>query len=231
MEDEKKTPGAEGALTQEEIDNLVKEKAQLAQDKANLVNEIKGLREKNQLTEKEKADLATKVDELSKLATPGEQDDIKTVAERVTNEILSKREKEVRDSAFKTAIEEFKKSNPEYSDSNDPAGIKFSTLLGKVNTYNLDLFKTKEQFTQLFGEANMILNPKRVVEDDDEGYGEGIQTPSSGAKQPKVVENTTLSPKEEKLVNGNFYKGDKEKFLKDKAKKPDFIESLLEYVR
>lgn len=213
-------------LSKEEYEKLVQTQASLAQDKANLVNEIKELRSKNQLTEQEKTDLAKKVDELKNLVSPNDAQEIRSLTEKVVSELMSKKDIEERDNNLKEAEEEFKLEHPEFKEDNDPGGLRFKALKNKVQTFNLGLFKTKTQFKQLFNEARVILTPSKK---DDETESEVVNF--GGSPKPRVVENITLTPQELKLVNGSYYQGDKEKFLKDKEKRPDYVRSLLEWVR
>lgn len=223
---EPKTPeGEQVTLSKKEYDELVLSKATLAQDKANLVNEIKELRQKNTLTSEEKATLENKLKELESMATSEDKEDIQTVAQKVVTQLMTEKEKKEREATFNTSLEEFKASNPEFSEVNDPAGLKLSAFMKRLSRYNLDMFKTKSDLVNLFEEVGNSLNPKPKEEDESEP-----DLPPSTIGKPKVVEKVILTDKESKLVNGSYYKGDKEKFLKDKAKKPDFIAQLLQYV-
>lgn len=224
-------PDGEGeiiTLSIEEHKKLVEANANLTQDKVNLVNEIKELREKKQLTDSEKAELAQKLETLEssrKTGNPVEADEVKTVAEQVVSQILSKKEAENREMTLKIAREKFLQENPQFSEENDEGGIKKAAFDRKLAMFNIDKLKTESEFLSVFNDVNRLLGSSKP-EDEREN---NIPPSTDGAGKPKTVDIHELSSKEIKVIN-QFLDGDKEKYIKMKAKRPDYIASLLQHI-
>lgn len=215
-------------LSEEKFNKLVKSQADLTQTKSNLVSEIQELREKKQLTEDEKAELITKVTELEagKSEEKIETEDVKTVAEEVVNKIFSKREAESREDSMRKAMESFMKSNPEFSSENDEGGLKKSAFEKKLVIFNTDNCKSQEDFLSVFNDTNRLLGGTvKSVED----VNNNIPAAIGETGKPKEVEIHELDPKELKVIN-RFMEGDKEKYLKIKSKRPDYVASLFQYI-
>jgi len=221
-------PGDEGevvTLSKEEHNKLVEENANLTQDKSNLVGEITELREKKQLTEDEKAELTTKVEELEKSGDAGtkvETDEVKTVAEEVVSKILSQNEAKIRKETLQKAMDKFVQENPQFSKENDEGGLKKSAFDKKLTMFNLDNLKTEDEFLIAFKDANSLLGGKPVEEQPENNIPAATDTGNA----PDPIDIHELSAKEVKIVN-DFMEGDKEKYIKIKAKRPDYVASLL----
>jgi len=227
-------------MTEEEIaqlkaekDALVEELAQSNQAKANLVSEVKDLREKKQLTESEKEQLAKKVKELEDLKNidPSELNahTVEEIISRKLNETLSSQNKANVEKNQRIALDKFKKLHPEFQDANDEGGIKFNILEKELATFNVGNAQTVEDFESIFEKARLLVtkedsNKKQIIAP----YSHTPQTESKTV--PTVDETEKLSPAEQRMVDNSFA-GDVSKYLAVKAKRPDYIETLLRYAR
>ena len=220
-------------LSKEEHTKLVEELAQKNQATSNLVSEIKELREKKQLTENEKAALEAKIKDLSDLSKANPEDltpqKIDALINQRLDESLSKKEKESRVENRVSALARFKELNKEFSEANDPGGLKMSALDKKLSMFNMDNPKSPEDFYTVFENARLLLKK-------EEGKPDTIQNPyahSSSSETQKVsVDNLddTLTSQEMKIIERTFG-GDKKRYLEQKLKRPDYVETLLKYAR
>ena len=220
-------------LPKAEHTKLVEELAQKNQATANLVSEIKELREKKQLTETEKAALEAKIKDLSDLskANPEELTPVKIDAliNQRLDETLSKKDKESRIESRNSALKKFKELNKEFSESNDVGGLKMSAFERKLSMFNMDSPKSTEDFYTVFENARLLLKK-------EEGKTDTIQnpyshTPSNETPTIKVDNlNDNLTAVEQKIIDRTFG-GDKKRYLEQRLKRPDYVETLLKYAR
>jgi len=213
-------------LSKEEHKKLVEEKASLSQDKSNLVNEIKEIREKKSLSEEQVKELTSKVEELKSMAGDNSNIDVKELAEKTVKEFYKKQQTEARESAKQDAMSKFLSDNPEFSPENDELGLKKSAFEKKLGKFNLSNLSKEEDFISVYNDALSLMGSKKVVEDNSNPMD--IQ-PSSNAN-PAEAKIDSLNAKELKVID-QFMGGDKEAFLKKKAKHPDFIDSLMTSVK
>ena len=216
MEDEKVV------LTKAEHQELVEKLANETQAKANLVNEVKELREKKQLSESEVAELKVKNQELEAL-NKGENPEVDV--EKVVETILTKKAIEDTKKTQENIKAKFRETHKEFHPDNDAGSIKlgvFERVVGRFNTSDL----SNEEYSKVLEDAYALMN-KETKEPNTPGnnYSEK-NTPSN----PPVSDDNVLTPKEEKLIASTFG-GDRERYLKQKAKRPDYIEQLLTYAR
>jgi hypothetical protein len=189
------------------------------EDKKSLLEEVKKLRTER-ATYKELLDAKMKQEEESK------QGEGKTDVEIAVEGVL--REKELsRAKANKiAALAKFVTENKEFSEDNDPAGIKRRALETKFSAFNTDGLIEVEDFVSVIKDAHSLLvgvdkqpeftrvNPYSNSSPDKSGAGDGLKK---------------LSESEQKLCKEFGYS--EEKLLNLKNKRPDFLEDLLSYVR
>lgn len=231
---ENKTPNPEMeevTLKKSEYEDIVN-KLKISEDvKSNLVSEIKELREKKQLSDTEKETLAAK---LKQLETPTVNPDditpdkISEVISRSLDERFSAREKVDVSAKKESALKQFRNSHKEFHVQNDEAGIKFSAFEKQLSRFNLDFIKNEQDFVNAFEDAYILLNKKQkeVVDNPENPYS---ATPHEVGSAPVVVEDSKLTPKELKIIESTFG-GDKKRYLDQRAKRPDYVAKLLNYV-
>ncbi len=202
--------GEEVKLTKEEFDKLVNSSAESKQALANVVNEIKEMRTLN-------ADLKKKVEEAPESTT-----DIQKAVEQE----LARREKDSIQSIYAQATEGFLAAHPEFSQENDPGGIKLTAFQKSLGRISLNGLKTKEQFDEALSDALSLMERKTNLDSNI------VLPPSSKGNPalPRVASSYHLPPAEEKLVKAHF-NGDVEKYLVAKAKRPAYFEELLQWAR
>ncbi len=228
-----KVPEESVSLPKAEYDKLVEELAQKNQAVSNLTNEVIELRGKKQLTETEKATLEAKLKELNDLKNlkPGEisPESINSIINQKLEETFSKKEHEDRLKNRDSAIQNFKNSNKEFSEANDVGGLKFSAFQKKLSMFNMDNQKSVEDFKNVFDNALLLLKRDGVVKDTVQNpYS---HTPSNEAPKPPVDNlDDNLTMVEQKIIDKTFG-GDKKRYLEQKRKRPDYVETLLKYAR
>ena len=227
MSEEKKpeevTP-TEGELKVEpevtpEADKSVEEIASLKADKNNLVEEVKDMRVNNRKL-KEQVELLTKEPEPTP-APDTDEDKTKDIVRTVLKEDKALRAKGNQTAAFKKFISE----NKEFSEDNDPTGLKREALETKLKRFNQEGLESIEDFHSVIEDANALLggntSSKATV----------VETTSTPvpSNDPIPQPSKDLNPKEEKLIESIGW--DKDKYLKTRAKRPDYVEDLLAEIR
>lgn len=202
--------GEEVKLTKEEFDELVKASAESKQALTNVVNEIKEMRQIN-------ADLKKKVEESEVPPTD---------VQKAVEQELAKREKTTVEELYKQVSEGFLTAHPEFSQEQDPGGVKLSAFQKALGRINLIGIKTKEGFEEAFSDAIGLMERKY----NPETVKDLPPSPKGGGALPRVAPNHNLPSAEEKLVKSHFG-GNVEEYLKAKAKKPAYFEELLKWAR
>ncbi len=207
------TDGAGGddkvVLTKKEHDEMVEALAKRKEAEARLKDEVTTLREKNR--------------ELAKSPEPtvSEEQVQKAMAEE-----FKKRDAEAAKAASEQATAEFLDSHPEFSKENDTDGSKFAAFQESLKKLNLQGVKTKEQYTQALHDALRLTNQAEPAPT----MLNFSSTPRSAYDARAIPQGSRLSAPEQKLVQRSFG-GDVEAYLKVKAKRPEYVEELLRYVR
>lgn len=186
---------------------LIEELANLRQDKSNLVAEIKTLR--------------TKKDGESVNA-----DVIKEQAKAVVAELLSENQKAETANARRLAEEKFKNTVKEFHPDNDPGGLKFDALMKKFSRFNTGELKTVDEYLEAYDEANILLNKDKIVGESYSGISYAA-TPSSSPQSILAKDDSGLSAEELRLIKSQGI--DKEKYLKMKQKRPEYVKTLLQF--
>ncbi len=193
--------GDEVKLSKEEYDKLVN-------TAASRLEELTKLREKNR--------------ELITNSQPVVQPD--EIQKAVDTE-LKKRDAETLKTVIESATNEFTAAHPEFSPENDKDGSNLAAYQKALGRMNLNGVRTKEQYMQVLEDA-LRLTEKPSNANPMNIFSSPRSVPSAQNSQPAAH----LSPVEQKLVANNF-KGDVEAYLKVKAKRPEYIEEILKYVR
>lgn len=192
-------------LTKEEHAELIEKLANETQARVNLQGEIKDLRtKKTEVPEVEPNDIEKAVNA--------------KFEERQLGEVKANQDK---------ALDKFFKAHPEFDQANDAGGLmfaKFQKNLARLNTTNAT---SAEDFESVFEDTLNLMGHK-----SDEGNAvpsKLASTPGSKAS-PDSSPTTKFEGAEAKLVEGHF-KGDGEAYLKMKAKRPAYVDTLLEFVQ
>ena len=219
------TPEPE-TVSKEQYDKLVDEHATITQDKSNLVDEIKNIRK--QKTEAEEALVAKEAETTPPAPAEGEDLNAETVAqvagETVKRILTEKAEIDARLNK-ESSLSEFKLDHKEFHPDNDPAGIKFAALEAKIKMFNLNNAQSISDFDNILTSAYALL--KKEDSSPDEEVTPQPVDPGSGGDQPVEVDSTNLTEKELRVIR-TTYDGDKEAYLKARAKRPDYVARLIE---
>lgn len=213
-----------------QYDEMVEKLADKTQTNSNLVAEIKDLREKKQLSDSEAEELRKKLE--GRVDTPADgtitPEQIAEMVADASKKILTERDNETAKQNKDAALEEFFSKNKEFHPENDEGGLKFASLEKKLARFNLTGLKTKEDFMSVFEDArNLVVG---TVKEVTPTVTPPLPPHGGGTHAAPVKEATDdkLSPKELEIIDRSFG-GDKERYLKIKAKRPDYVQTLLAY--
>lgn len=205
----------EKEITPEYVLEMEKLLAKKEEDIKSVVGELTSDRAKRQQLEAERDILKI---ELDKLKASGKKEE--TVEETVTRILSKELEKTVEQNRI-SAEEKFKNANKEFHPENDPGGLKFAAFKKKLEIFNLNGLKTEEQFSEVFNNALIIMNRKESSGDD---YTPQIEN-RDNESIIKQVNKSQLTPKEVKLIKELGWT--EERYLKQKASRPKYVENLL----
>lgn len=192
-------------MNEEEIKTLTEKAAQvdkLAQDKENLVNELKELRAKK-TQEIDPSTIEAKVNE-------------------TVEKILSEKSNSLSTEARTKSEDNFKKRFKEFQPENDPAGLKYGAFQKTLAKMNLTSAKTEDEFAELYEDAYLVLNKKSIKEGSYSANQDFV--PAMGSN-PREVDGNNLSQAELKLIKQQGITT--EAYLKSKAKHPELYSSLI----
>jgi len=230
--DENGKPISEGetvTVLKKQYDEMVEKLANESQSKVNLVNEIKELREKKQLTEAEAEDLKKQLAQRKEVPADSTVLTPERIAEITTDTLrtaLAEKEVEVAKSNREAAMATFLSRNKEFHPDNDEGGLKKSALEKKLAQFNTMGLKTEAEFLTVFEDASRLVG----IEPKSKSTGIDPNPPAPMARGAEVheVKVENLSTKELQIIERTFG-GDKERYIKIKAKRPDYVASLLQY--
>lgn len=219
-------------LPKKEYDEIVGKLADKTQSEANLVSEIKELREKKQLTEAEAEDLKKKLEQRDAIVVDTKDLTPEKIAEIAANTMKSafaERDNETAKANRTAAFTAFISKHKEFHPDNDQGGIKMAALERKVSQFNTGGLKTESDFLTVLEDASKLVGTtqaaKPIGSDPNPlapiGTREGTYVPEAS------VDN--LTSKEMKVIEQSFG-GDKERYLKIKAKRPEYVATLLQYL-
>lgn len=205
----------------------------LEEDKNSLVSEIKELRANKQQTEAEKQELTDKLKELQSKEEQLEEvtpDRIQSIIDQQLDERLNKQEQKSREESRLAAIERFKSTHKELLDENDEAGLKMSALEKELAQFNTSSAKTVEDFTNFLNKAYTFV--KKEEKPSDSKINQFAGDPAEGKREipSESEEDKELTLEEKKIIDRSFG-GDKERFLEQKKKRPDYVAQLINVAR
>lgn len=227
---ENEPKGETVTVPKEQYDEMVEKLADATQSKSNLVNEVTELRKKNQITESEKADLLKQI-EASTVQPTGDLDSTKVaeLAEQAAKRILSERDSKTAEDNKKAAFAEFLEKHKEFHPDNDEGGLKFSSVERKLSRFNLSGMTSKEDFMSALEDArNLAVGGSQPSKEEGRDPNPLPPAGGNGTTTVREAQSTSLSPKELAIVDRTFG-GDKERYLKIKEKRPDYVATLLQY--
>ena len=199
-------------LSKEEVDKLVSDNEALNQTKEKLVDEVKDLRGKKQLSEQERDDALAKLE--AKPADPEEKPDVLNQVK----DLLQKDKVEAVKKNQDKAMNKILALHPEFSAANDEAGLKKSALDKKLAMFNTDSLTDEDEFLSIYENAFALIGKKEVT---IEGTQEVVTFPVT-PNAPNSETPTKLTPEEVDIVKTKFG-GDEKRFLELKAKFPDVM--------
>lgn len=214
-------------LSKAEHDELVKKLADESQAKTNLVEELTTERKKKQDSEAVAEDLKKKLEEKVEIPVEAGEltaDKIAEIASKATQEVLNKNTETTVASNKEMALAKFKEKYKEFHTDNDEGGIKIASLERKLERFNMSSLKSVEDFISVFEDAYNLIG-KTAIQDKP---GTPIPAdPSTDGPAPAEVTTDNLTPEELKVIDRAF-DGDKERYIKIKAKRPDFVNTLIQ---
>lgn len=214
-------------VPKEQYDEMVEKLADKTQATTNLVAEIKELREKSQLTATEAEELRKKLEQRDIQNDGGvEPAKFAEIAEQAAKKVLSERDQEVAKDNRKTAFEAFVAKHKEFHPDNDEGGLKLSSLEGKLKRFSLSGLKTQDDFMSVFEDARSLTVGGGSSEERTDNPNP--LPPNGGGNSTREVIENDLTSKEMRIIDDTFG-GDKERYLKIKTKRPEYVASLLQY--
>lgn len=228
-EEPKAPEGETVVLSKAEHDELVEKLSTETQTKSNLVEEIKDLREKKTAAETA-AEEARKELEEKNLAGSDEgteltAEKIAAISAEATQKILDAKATTDKATSKELALQKFKELHKEFHEDNDEGGLKFSALEKKLSRFNTSDISTESEYLVVLKDAYKLLVEVKPEETPAE---ELPIDPKTGSPIIKEVTLEGLTPKELRIIERTF-DGDKERYIKQKSKHPEMIESLLRH--
>lgn len=210
-----------GVTPQEKTpEELKAEIARLEQDKAALTGELQGnrpkLREANEQIELLKEQLAAAVKK-----NDAEPED-KKIAEAI-DRVFAQRTQVSAEANKKAAFAKFVAENTEYNPDNDQGGLKFAALKKEFEQFNTSGLVEKEDFESVIGKAHALLRGTDTTRRTDTPSIPSSTTSTPAA--PASIVQSKVSDEEKKLIERNGWT--EEKYLKLKAKMPDYMNNLI----
>lgn len=207
---------------QQDVKVLQETVAKLQSDFKNVVGEVTQMRKDKSTLEAERDALALKLKEAQEGGASGDKPDVAAEIQKA----FQAKEAEQAKLNRASAEAKFKNANKEFSEDNDPGGIKFAALTAKLGLFALGSLKTEEEFKQVYESAYTLLNPARKPMNGTD-YNIYANTPPAGGGAPKESHDNQLSAQERKIIERLGWTA--EKYLKIKASRPQYVKELLEY--
>ncbi len=219
----------EGVVSQENYEDVVEKLASKTQNETNLVAEIKGLREKKQIAEADAESLKKKLAKENVIETTGKEFN-PTMVEEITRKTLAaalaERDVETTKIASNNAMSSFINSHKEFHPDNDVGGIKMAALENKLAMFNTNNLSTESEFSNILEEASRLTFS---TINKEQSMNPTVTEPTGeGAAVPKESQEDKLTPQELQIID-RVFDGNKERYLKQKTKRPDYVKTLLHY--
>lgn len=225
-----KDPEEQGnVVSQENYEDVVEKLASKTQNETNLVAEIKELREKKRIAETDAESLKEKLAK-DKVVESTVKDINPTTVEEITRQTLAaalaERDAETTKTASNTAMSTFVNSHKEFHPDNDVGGIKMAALEKKLAMFNTSGLRNESDFRNVLEEASRLISSTEVKEQPSNPT---VTEPTgSGAAVPKESQEDKLTSQELQIID-RVFDGNRERYIKQKAKRPDYVRTLLRY--
>lgn len=125
-------------------------------------------------------------------------------------------------------MRDFLGKHKEFHPDNDEGGLKLSALQKKIARFDTAGLKSYDDFTSLFEDAKNLVTG-HVAPSDRNDNAQVLPPQGGGSSGPKEAVDTQLTSKEMLVIDRSFG-GDKDRYLKIKAKRPDYVAALLTYL-
>jgi len=204
-----------------QADKLVEENATLKEQLNNVVEEIKSMRVSNRELKEENVELSK-----PKEVTPETKDPDTEKVSAVVKAVLEEEKASRAKSNQVTALEKFIAEHKEFTVDNDPTGLKRDALVRKLKIFNTQGLESTEDFYSVIEDANRLLGNVDTKPKTDDVIDTSTPTPD---QTPNTVVSKVLTPQEKKLIDRIGWTEDK--FLKTKAKRPDYVADLVAEIR
>lgn len=217
-------------LSKEEHEKLLKDLEEAKTATGNVVEELKTMRSEKAAEEEAKKALEEKIAELEKAGTPEDveltPEKVRQMASEQASEILRQAEEDRKKVAKDSVEQRFKETHNEFHPDNDPGGIKYAAFQRELSRFNLGAMQV-EEVQKAYEDAYRLMegNNTRPESANPDNPSEPVQ-PST----PPTADPNTLTIQEKNIVQETFG-GDTERYLKLKAKDPDFVEDLLQHAK
>jgi len=218
-------------VSKEQYNEIVEKLADATQSKVNLVAEIQELREKKQITEAEAEELRTKLAARTE-PEPTEglnPEKVMEITSEAVRKILADKDLESAKANKKSAMAAFQAKYKEFHPENDEGGLRLAALERELNDFNLGGLVTEADFMTKFEKARSLVVGIQAPTSEDGTDPNPLPPNGGGNAGPREAVTTQLTSKEMKIVEQSFG-GDKDRYLKIKAKRPDYVASLLQYL-
>lgn len=204
----------------------------LKESQVNLVEEIKILRSDKQIVEGERDALIAKANPVKPTPDPTpapagapapatDQNDVDSKVEAA----LLKRDQATLIIVRQNVEAKFKSQHQEFAEDNDPGGLKYKAFLAKLGRIDFNLLLTEAQITEAYEDSLFLLN-KGKVESGPINNNPYAITPSDTSPTVTAAQNNGMTHREKTLVESLGWT--EEKYLKLKASRPQYVNSLLD---
>lgn len=234
-EDTQKTETSDETITvsKKQYDEAITTGAEAAQAKANLTNELVDVRKKKQEAEEREAALKAELEaarknqkpddsvlDAAKAAEIAKAEIVKTLAEREADTVKVNKE-----SAYAAFYAKHKAFHPD----NDAGGLKMAIVQKQMDRFNTSSLKSEADYLNVLEDAARLSGAEKPS--DDGSRNPNPQIPNgSGGDAKEVDDSKELSAKEANLINRSF-DGDKERYLKIRNSRPEYVKHLLQYAQ
>jgi len=191
---------------------------------ANLVEELKKERAAKQEAQGERDATAARLKALEDTDKDKNTDhNLNDVSSKV-EEVLQKKEIERLEKLRVKVEKDFKNKNKDFSEDNDPGGLKYAAFKRKLDRINLSALTSEEDINEAFEDTLVVFNKaKKPAEDSYNNPYAATVADGSGDVKDKGPEN--LSVPETKLIKSLGWT--EERFAKIKKAQPHYVNGLL----
>lgn len=153
---------------------------------------------------------------------PTDPDEAKMVS--VITKVLSEERQARADENKESALKKFKAENPDFSEENDPTGLKYSAFEREFNGFVQDGLSTEEEFSRLATKAKTLMGKDTAPTSQGANAPNSDPTPGNQPSPEGDSPESQLSETEKKLIADNGMTA--ERYLELKEKTPSVLEDL-----